>query len=212
MSESLYCLLKMTLICSFVGTNWHGIAIYRKKCPCYNGHAQNCICTHIHSIFQTSAYAGVIFLQYSRHVSFGMAIPPTAGIQEPAVPRDLPVFLLYQLSQEVIHWKKKTVTPPGTSFPPEKNSAFPTRTSSWVWQLLPTSLFFSPARCLLRQICGPKRIQSWRTSMEKSLGFPPLPPSWQLPLPCSLWTSPNPARPWMNPAHGSNALLSHGWS
>ena len=53
--------------------------------------------------FQTSASAGVIFLQYRRHVLFGMAGPARRVLPKPAVLRELPVFLLYQLSQEVMH-------------------------------------------------------------------------------------------------------------
>ena len=54
-------------------------------------------------LFQASASAGVIFLQYRRHVLFGMAGPARRVLPKPAVLRELPVFLLYQLSQEVMH-------------------------------------------------------------------------------------------------------------
>ena len=43
-------------------------------------------------LFQTSAPAGVIFLQYIRHAHSDMAIPLKQGFWKPAVLRDLPVF------------------------------------------------------------------------------------------------------------------------
>ena len=45
-------------------------------------------------LFQTSAPAGVIFLQYIRHALFCMAAPLKQGLWKPAVLRELPVFPL----------------------------------------------------------------------------------------------------------------------
>lgn len=45
-------------------------------------------------LFQTSAPAGVIFLQNIRHTLFCMAAPLKQGLWKPAVLRELPVFPL----------------------------------------------------------------------------------------------------------------------
>lgn len=105
--------------------NWHSIAIYRLKCPCYNGHAQNCICTHIHSTFQASAPAGVIFFAEHTPCAFLYGSPLETGALETGSPSGIVGFSTITNFTGGNSLKKETNNSTGNQLPKKKKFRIP---------------------------------------------------------------------------------------